>query len=190
MDPSRERLPIGAVAQASGRSASSIRYYERVGLIPAPERVSGQRRYPRAVLRTLAVIETAQRASLTLAEIKALLAANPGDASHPGDGGAPKNPGPSDHLRQVATRKLPEVRALIERAERVRRWLEAAADCACPTLDDCQLFGEPGRLPEPDAGHLPPAADAPGVRRPSVGSAGRPAPGSRTPRARTTTAAG
>jgi MerR family redox-sensitive transcriptional activator SoxR len=141
MDPSRERLPIGEVAQASGRSASSIRYYERVGLIPAPERVSGQRRYPRAVLRTLAVIETAQRAGLTLAEIKALLAADPGDAC------APKNPGPSDCLRQVATRKLPEVRALIERAERVRRWLEAAADCACPTLDDCQLFGEPGRLP-------------------------------------------
>jgi MerR family redox-sensitive transcriptional activator SoxR len=152
MDPSRELLPIGDVAQASGRSASSIRYYERVGLIPAPERVSGQRRYPRAVLRTLAIIETAQRAGLTLAEIKALLAADAGqpshpDAGHPGDAGAPKNPGPSDRLRQVATRKLPEVRALIERAERVRRWLEAAADCACPTLDDCQLFGEPGRLP-------------------------------------------
>ena len=141
MDPSRELLPIGDVAQASGRSASSIRYYERVGLIPAPERASGQRRYPRAVLRTLAVIDTAQRAGLTLAEIKALLAANSSDAGHADD------PGVSDCLRQVATRKLPEVRALIERAERVRRWLEAAAGCACPTLDDCQLFGEPGRLP-------------------------------------------
>jgi DNA-binding transcriptional MerR regulator len=141
MDPSLELLPIGDIARASGRSASSIRYYERVGLIPAPERVSGQRRYPRAVLRTLAVIDTAQRAGLTLAEIEALLAANPGDAGEPGD------PGVSDCLRQVATRKLPEVRALIERAERVRRWLEAAAGCACPTLDDCQLFGEPGRLP-------------------------------------------
>lgn len=147
MDPSLELLPIGDVAEASGRSASSIRYYERVGLIPAPQRVSGQRRYPRTVLRTLAVIDTAQRAGLTLAEIGALLAANPGDAGHPDDAGAPKNPGPSDCLRQVATRRLPEVRALIERAERVRRWLEAAAGCACPTLDDCQLFAEPGRLP-------------------------------------------
>lgn len=144
MDPSRELLPIGEVAQASGRSASSIRYYERVGLIPAPERVSGQRRYPRAVLGTLAVIDTAQRAGLTLAEIKALLAANSSDAGHAGHA---DDRGVSDCLRQVATRKLPEVRALIERAERVRRWLEAAAGCACPTLDDCQLFGEPGRLP-------------------------------------------
>jgi MerR family redox-sensitive transcriptional activator SoxR len=144
MDPSLELLPIGDVAEASGRSASSIRYYERVGLIPAPKRVSGQRRYPRAVLRTLAVIDTAQRAGLTLAEIRALLAANPGDS---GDPSAPGDPGVSDLLRQVATRKLPEVRALIQRAERVRRWLEAAAGCACPTLDDCQLFAEPGRLP-------------------------------------------
>jgi MerR family redox-sensitive transcriptional activator SoxR len=144
MDPSRELLPIGDVAQASGRSASSIRYYERVGLIPAPERVGGQRRYPRAVLRTLAVIGTAQRAGLTLTEIKDLLAANPGDAGQAGRAG---DSGVSDCLRQVATRKLPEVRALIERAERVRRWLEAAAGCTCPTLDDCQLFGEPGRLP-------------------------------------------
>lgn len=144
MDPSLELLPIGDVARVSGRSASSIRYYERIGLIPAPERVSGQRRYPRTVLRTLAVIDTAQRAGLTLAEIEALLAANPGDAG---------DPGVSDCLRQIATRKLPEVRALIERAERVRRWLEAAAGCACPTLDDCQLFREPGRLAdvEPDA---------------------------------------
>jgi MerR family redox-sensitive transcriptional activator SoxR len=147
MDPSLESLellPIGDVAQASGRSASSIRYYERAGLIPAPERVSGQRLYPRAVLRTLAVIDTAQRAGLTLAEIKALLAANPRDA---GQAGHADDPGVSDCLRQVATRKLPEVRALIERAERVRRWLEAAAGCTCSTLDDCQLFGEPGRLP-------------------------------------------
>ena len=154
MDPSRELLPIGDVAQASGRSASSIRYYERVGLIPAPERVSGQRRYPRAVLRTLTVIETAQRAGLTLAEIKALLAANPGK---PGDADHPDDPRVSDCLRQVATRKLPEVRALIERAERVRRWMEAAAGCACPTLDDCQLFDEPGCLPAAD--------QEPGARR-------------------------
>jgi hypothetical protein len=39
------------------------------------------------------------------------------------------------------------VHALIERAEFVRGWLEAAAGCACPSLDDCPLFDEPGRIP-------------------------------------------
>jgi len=131
-----DALTIGAVEQASGRTASSIRYYERIGLIPVPERVSGRRRYPRAILRTLAIIGTAQRAGLTLDEIRLLLAAAPGGDAAVGE-----------HLRQVAARKLPEVRALIERTELVRRWLEAAAGCACPSLDDCQLFDEPSRLP-------------------------------------------
>jgi MerR family transcriptional regulator, redox-sensitive transcriptional activator SoxR len=135
MDPAAELLQIGDVARASGRAASSIRYYERIGLIPAPRRVSGRRRYPRAVLRTLAIIDTAQRAGLSLDEIRPLLALPPGD------------PAGSERLRLVAAGKLPEARALIERAELVGRWLEAAAGCACPSLDDCQLFAEPDRLP-------------------------------------------
>jgi MerR family transcriptional regulator, redox-sensitive transcriptional activator SoxR len=130
-----EELLIGDVARASGKAASAIRYYERIGLIPAPERVGGRRRYPRAALRILTVIGTAQRAGLTLDEIRLLLAASPGD------------PAVSERLRLVATRKLAELRALIERAELAGRWLEAAAGCACPSLDDCQLFDEPDRLP-------------------------------------------
>jgi MerR family transcriptional regulator, redox-sensitive transcriptional activator SoxR len=50
----------------------------------------------------------------------------------------------------VAERKLPEIVALIERATLVRGWLEDAARCVCPTLDDCPLF-EPSRLPEREA---------------------------------------
>lgn len=135
MSSPAESLAIGEVAQATGKTASSIRYYERIGLIPAPARAGGQRRYPAAVLRTLAVIDTAQRAGLTLEEIRLLLDASPGDAAA------------IESLRQVATRKLPELRALIERAELVRYWLEAAAECACPSLDECPLFDDPTRLP-------------------------------------------
>jgi DNA-binding transcriptional MerR regulator len=83
----------------------------------------------------LAVIETAQRAGLTLDEIRLLLEVSPHDRAA------------TDRLREVAERKLPEVAALIERAELVRGWLEDAARCVCPTLDDCPLF-EPARLPE------------------------------------------
>lgn len=134
MRDAADLLQIGDVARASGKSASSIRYYEARGLIPAPARVSGRRRYPPGVVRTLAVIEIAQRAGLTLDEIRQLVTLPAGDAEVSG------------HLRQVAARKLPEARALIERADRVRRWLEAAAGCACPSLDDCALFDEPSRL--------------------------------------------
>jgi MerR family redox-sensitive transcriptional activator SoxR len=135
MDLTPSPLTIGQVVQATGRAASTIRYYEQIGLIPAPGRVSGQRRYPHTVLRTLAVIDTAQRAGLSLEEIRLLLATSPAD------------PAATERLRQVAVRKLPEVHALIDRAQLVRRWLEAAAACTCPTLDDCALFDDPGRLP-------------------------------------------
>jgi MerR family redox-sensitive transcriptional activator SoxR len=131
-----ESLPIGAVARLSGKAASSIRYYEEIGLLEAPERISGRRRYPPAILRTLAVIETAQRAGLSLDEIRLLLRATSQDRAA------------TERLREVAEQKLPILREAIERAEIVRGWLEDAARCCCPTLDDCPLFEDPERLPE------------------------------------------
>lgn len=143
MNPPQDLLPIGAVARMSGKPASTIRYYERIGLIAAPGRVAGCRRYPPGILRTLAVIDIAQRAGLTLREVRTILAASPAV------------PDRAERLRQAAARKLPEVSALIERAERTRRWLEAAAGCHCPSLDDCPLFEEPARLPPADPSSAP-----------------------------------
>jgi DNA-binding transcriptional MerR regulator len=59
-------MSIGEVVRNSGKAASAIRYYEEIGMPPEPLRVSGRRPYPREVVRTLAVIEAAQRAGLTL----------------------------------------------------------------------------------------------------------------------------
>jgi len=119
-------MRIGVVADRAGVRTSLIRYYERIGLLPAPERVSGQRRYDASVLRRLAVIDVAQRAGLSLDEIAELIHA----------GSEPV----SDQLREIATRKLPEIDALIDRAQRVRAWLETASDCDCETIDECALF--------------------------------------------------
>jgi MerR family transcriptional regulator, redox-sensitive transcriptional activator SoxR len=133
---SNEFLAIGEVVRRSGKAASAIRYYETVGLIDEPARVSGRRQYPAEVVRTLAVIETAQRAGLTLDEIRLLLEASPED------------PETVDRLRDVAAKRLPILDEAIARAELVRGWLESAADCCCPSLGDCPLFDEPARLPE------------------------------------------
>ena len=135
MDVSSELLTIGEVARRTGRAASAIRYYEEIGLVPPPLRVGGQRRYRPEIVRTLAVVDTAQRAGLDLGEIRLLLTASPEDEAA------------TEHLRAVAARRLPELEVLIERAHLVRGWLEDAARCACPTLDDCPLFDEPD-LPE------------------------------------------
>jgi MerR family transcriptional regulator, redox-sensitive transcriptional activator SoxR len=127
-------LLIGEVARRAGLRPSAIRYYESIGLLPEPERVAGRRRYSEETLRTLSVVAAAQRAGLSLSEVRELLTTANGQGAV------------SDQLRAIARRKLPDVEALIERAHLVRSWLEAAADCRCPTLEDCPLFDDPGPL--------------------------------------------
>ena len=129
-------MSIGTVAALTGKRPSSIRYYEQIGLLPPACRVSGRRVYGPDTVRTLAVIETGQRAGLTLDEIRDLLSASDGDRAA------------IERLREVAIRKLPQVRELIERTEIVRDWLEAATRCECPTLDECPLFDDPALLPQ------------------------------------------
>jgi MerR family transcriptional regulator, redox-sensitive transcriptional activator SoxR len=135
------QMRIGQVAERAGVRVSLLRYYEDIGLLPAPRRVSGQRRYDESVLRRLAVIDVAQRAGLSLDEIRELL-----------DHG---NDPMSERLRELAERRLPEIDALIDRAERVRSWLETATRCDCQSIDECALF---------DDAALPAAKQAPGWR--------------------------
>jgi MerR family transcriptional regulator, redox-sensitive transcriptional activator SoxR len=137
---SNQLLLIGEVARISGKAPSAIRYYESIELLPAPLRANGRRLYPAEVLRSLAVIATAQRAGLRLDDIRLLLGASPDDADA------------IERLREVAERRLPVLREAIARAELVREWLEQAADCCCPTLEACPLFEQPSPLPESRVG--------------------------------------
>jgi DNA-binding transcriptional MerR regulator len=137
-DPDDSPLTIGEVSGLAHKSPSAIRYYEQIGLLPEPVRVNGRRRYDAGIVRTLAVIETGQRAGLALDEIRMLLSVSPDD------------PAAIDRLREVADRKLPEIVALIERSELVRGWLECAARCECPNLNECPLFDDPGGQLLPD----------------------------------------
>jgi MerR family transcriptional regulator, redox-sensitive transcriptional activator SoxR len=125
---SRANLSIGELSRRTAKAPSAIRYYEEIGLLPVAPRVGGRRRYSDDAVRSLAIIDTAQRAGLTLDEIKLLFEAEPNDRKA------------VEELRRVAERKLPQVDAMIERATVVRQWLDAASRCECPSLDDCCLF--------------------------------------------------
>ncbi|GHB73174.1 MerR family transcriptional regulator [Streptomyces cirratus] len=63
------RMTIGQLSQATGVPASAIRFWERHGLLPAPERQGGQRRYPPEAAQRIVVLRKCQQAGLTLAEI-------------------------------------------------------------------------------------------------------------------------
>src|SRR4051812_50223075 len=91
-------LTIGQVAEQAGLNTSHIRFYERVGVLPEPERVAGQRRYRDDVLHRLSIIDVAQRAGLTLEEIAPL--------TGPGNRAAEA----SSHIRALAEEKRSEER--------------------------------------------------------------------------------
>jgi MerR family transcriptional regulator, redox-sensitive transcriptional activator SoxR len=128
-------LTVGQLAASVGVNASAVRYYERRGVMPKPERESGQRRYRADAIARLRTIRAAQQVGLSLTDITQLLAgADTGDSA--------------EVLRQLAERRLPDVEALIDRAEKMKGWLKLAAECRCASLDVCDLFAEDD-LPSP-----------------------------------------
>ena len=159
-------LAIGEVARRAGVRPSAIRFYEAAGLLPLPaRRVGGQRRYDPAILQWLAAIHVAQQAGFTIGEIRELLS------------GVGRGAPPSAQWRALAQRKLPEVQALIRRAQEMERWLDEGLRCDCLELGACGLVNQ---AVAPLRAVPPPARDA---RRPSgwqrqklAERAGRPRP--------------
>jgi MerR family redox-sensitive transcriptional activator SoxR len=155
-------LTIGQVAERAGLNTSAIRFYEREGVLPAPTRVSGQRRYGEDTLARLGVIDVAKRAGFSLDEVRVLLRS--------ADAGAPAH----EQLQALAARKLPDVDALITRALAMRDWLSTATHCGCEEFDACALFADAARAPDAapfelavharrDSDHLPPGSPGPSV---------------------------
>jgi DNA-binding transcriptional MerR regulator len=122
------RLAIGALARQAGMTTSRLRYYEHRGLIDAPDRHAGKRRYQPTVLRRLAIIDAAQRVGFSLDEIKDLLGSRGGPAH--------------ERLRELALHKLPEIDRLIHRATAVQALLRYCGDCRCRSIDECKLLEE------------------------------------------------
>jgi MerR family transcriptional regulator, redox-sensitive transcriptional activator SoxR len=125
-------LTIGQVARRAGIATSSIRYYERIGLLPRPDRLAGQRRYDASVLGKLGFIGVAQSAGFKLREIKALIDGVEGPT------------GMAEQMRALSSQKLGEVEALLERTRAMKGWLEVAEHCGCATPAECTLFPAPG----------------------------------------------
>jgi DNA-binding transcriptional MerR regulator len=116
-------MSIGEVAARTGIPASTLRYYEDVGLLPPPDRINGQRRYDESIVRLLAVIQVAKQANFSLGEIRELLGASSA----------------SDGWQVLAERKIAEADAMIARANQIKQIIRVGLDCTCTDLDDCEL---------------------------------------------------
>ena len=120
-----EELSIGEVARRTGVAASALRFYEGAGLLPAPRRVGGRRRYDAEVLRRVQVLRFAQQAGFTLAEIRTLF--------HGFGAGTPLG----ERWNALAHAKLRELDELIARAAQMKRAIVAGMECGCVRMEDC-----------------------------------------------------
>jgi MerR family redox-sensitive transcriptional activator SoxR len=130
-------LTIGDVARRAGLRTSALRYYETAGLLQPVPRANGRRVYDATVFESLALIRLAQEAGFTVSEVRRLLSGF--DRATPA----------SARWRSLAQRKLEEVNARIERAERMRQLLERLLRCRCDTLGQC-VRGRVAALNEPE----------------------------------------
>jgi DNA-binding transcriptional MerR regulator len=132
-------LRSGQVAGAAGVNVQTLRYYERRGLLAAPERtLGGHRVYPPETVTALRVIKAAQRLGFTLDDVAALLETR---HRHRAD------------LRTRAAAKLAEVEARIADLTMIRDSLRAAVDAGCEDLLTCAASDScPLPLPEPGSG--------------------------------------
>ena len=150
-------LTIGEVARRAGIATSQIRYYERIGLLPKPERLSGQRRYGPDILGRLGFIGVAQSAGFKLREIKELI------------GGIDGGDGMAERMRSLSLGKLDEIQALLERTKAMKGWLEVAKQCGCATPEECSLFPGPHEGPvAPEFALRVIRVEGTGCRRPSA----------------------
>lgn len=122
---STPEFTITQVAQRAGIRPSAIRYYESIGLLPAPARLNGRRRYDESIARRLTVIAAAQGMGFTIAEIAILMHGFSADTPA------------SARWQAFAEEKRATIDALIRRAEGMERMLDAVSHCDCPTLDVC-----------------------------------------------------
>jgi MerR family transcriptional regulator, redox-sensitive transcriptional activator SoxR len=123
-----EQLSIGEVAARSGLAASALRFYEDQGLISAGRTTGGARRYPRSVLRRLAVIRAGRNVGLSLPEIREALDTLPGERPPTATDWARLSSGWRDRLDE-------QIAAL----EQLRDGLTSCIGCGCLSLDRCAL---------------------------------------------------
>jgi MerR family redox-sensitive transcriptional activator SoxR len=118
-------MTISEVARQAGVRPSTLRYYESIGLLPAPLRVSGQRRYDPDVLQRLSIIQTAQAAGFTLAELRLLL------------DDILTSQSPSAEWQALIQRKLQELNALLFNVQSMKNLLEDIMTCDDQQLAEC-----------------------------------------------------
>ena len=134
-----EELTIGELSRLTGVNIETIRYYEKIKILPVPSRTeSGRRVFGPTETRTLAFIRRARELGFALDEIRALLnLGGPGKAS-------------CAEVRDIAAHHLDDIRAKITDLKKLEHLLASTiAKCSgreapeCPVIDILDLHPAP-----------------------------------------------
>ncbi len=155
---------MGEVARRAGVNVETLRYYERRGLLPEPERTAGgHRSYGADAVRFVRSIKAAQAVGFTLAEIEEYLRLRRGHGAA---------------IRAGAIARIAEVDEKLSALERMRAELVALAGCTCDSVATCTcvagVLARRGREPDDVDGPLHVTngeSTAASLRRTAIGGA-------------------
>lgn len=118
-------ITIGQLAAKAEINASTLRYYESVGLLPAPERQNGQRRYDERLLDRINFIKIAQQTGFSIQEIIVLLEGfETGDTL-------------SERWEQMAKLKRSQLEERKKQLNSMIQILDSGLSCKCITWSAC-----------------------------------------------------
>ena len=118
-------LTITAIAHQARVRPSTLRYYEKIGLLAPAQRVGGRRRYELSTLKQLELITYAKQAGFSLGQIQAL------------QEGASRGKSPARIWRDLVVEKAAELDQILFRVHQAQRRLAALARCRCRNLAEC-----------------------------------------------------
>lgn len=137
----KNELTVGEMAKRSGVAVSTLHFYETKGLLRSRRTAGNQRRYPRGLLRLVAIIRIAQRAGISLAEIKGTLSSLPEDRA-PTVG----------EWRQFSASWKERLDQRINALTRLRDDMEGCIGCGCLSMAVCPLRNPQDALGESGVG--------------------------------------
>ncbi len=111
-------MKIGEFSKRTATPASTIRYYEKIRLLPNANRVHGQRVYPDTFVDVVDIINEAKKAGFSLEEIRTLI----------------REVSDTDSSEKILQKKITEIENTIERYQNMKRVLIGAIEKKC--LDD------------------------------------------------------
>ncbi len=122
-------MKIGQIAVKTGLPTSTIRYYEEIGLISAPPRVSGQRVFTSGAVDRLLLIKLVTGLGFSLGEVRQLI------------GGLEEGDPHAAPWAEYANAKLADIDEQIDDLQRVQGRLREAIRCSCTDPEACVQTG-------------------------------------------------